>query len=128
MRAASQKPKIFGTPLSDLAASTAVPDFVLLAVNQLEANGVSDDALFDGADERTVDELERRVERGDWADLTSYRNNDVIASLLRRFLLQVCVCVQIYVYVFVFVLFVLFCFVCLFVCFFFEIKKTSIYL
>lgn len=93
MRAAAQRPKLFGVPLSDLAASTAIPDFVFVAVNQLEANGVSDDALFDGADERAVDDLERRVERGDWADLTSCRNADVIASLLRRFLLQARVCV-----------------------------------
>jgi hypothetical protein len=80
--------QILGVPLASLAASTSVPDFILLAVSHLEANGLAEDIMFNCSDDVAINELERKIERGELSDLAAYKHAEVVAALIKRFLMR----------------------------------------
>jgi hypothetical protein len=86
--ASSSSSQVLGVQLSELPASTSVPDFVLLAVSHLEANGLSEEVMFNCTDEAAISELERKIECGELSDLAAYKNAEVVAALIKRFLLR----------------------------------------
>jgi hypothetical protein len=65
-----------------------VPDFILLSVSHLEANGLAEDMMFNCTDEVAINELERKIERGELSDLAAYKHAEVVAALIKRFLLR----------------------------------------